>query len=82
MQANHAQGDPARDFQNWELVLSRSEKGGIGWNSRYFNRVKAALQRTAKAMENGEIEGAMSSLSIAVAGLLTVVVAPFFAGLL
>ena len=51
MQANHAQGDPARDFQNLELVLSRSEKGGIGWNSRYFNRVKAALQRTAKAME-------------------------------
>ncbi len=37
---------------------------------------------TAKAMEIGEIEGAMSSLSIAVAGLLTVVVAPIFAGLL
>lgn len=34
---------------------------------------------TAKAMEMGEIEGAMSSLSIAVSGLLTVIVAPIFA---
>lgn len=34
---------------------------------------------TARAMEMGEIEGAMSSLSIAVAGLLTVVGASFFA---
>ena len=34
---------------------------------------------TAKAMEMGEIEGAMSSLSIAVAGLLTVVGASVFA---
>ena len=34
---------------------------------------------TAKAMEMGEIEGAMSSLSIAVSGLLTVVVSIFFA---
>lgn len=37
---------------------------------------------TAKAMELGEIEGAMSSLSIAVAGLLTVIAAPIFANLL
>ena len=36
---------------------------------------------TARAMEMGEIEGAMSSLAIAVAGLLTVVMASFFAGL-
>ena len=35
---------------------------------------------TAKAMEMGEIEGAMSSLAIAVAGLLTVVGASVFAG--
>lgn len=34
---------------------------------------------TAKAMEIGEIEGAMSSLSIAVAGILTVVGASVFA---
>ena len=37
---------------------------------------------TAKAMELGEIEGAMSSLAIAVAGLLTVVLAPVFAGIM
>lgn len=36
---------------------------------------------TAKAMEMGDIEGAMSSLSIAVAGLMTVVAAPLFAGI-
>ena len=34
---------------------------------------------TAKAMELGEVEGAMSSLAIAVAGVLTVVAAPVFA---
>lgn len=34
---------------------------------------------TAKAMEMGEIEGAMSSLSIAVSGLLTVIVSIIFA---
>ena len=33
---------------------------------------------TAKAMEIGEIEGAMSSLSIAVAGLMTVIGATIF----
>lgn len=37
---------------------------------------------TAKAMELGEIEGAMSSLAIAVAGLLTVIGASIFAGFL
>jgi predicted murein hydrolase (TIGR00659 family) len=35
---------------------------------------------TAKAMEMGEIEGAMSSLAIAVAGILTVIFASVFAG--
>ena len=34
---------------------------------------------TTKAMETGEIEGAMSSLSIVVAGLMTVVLASIFA---
>lgn len=34
---------------------------------------------TAKAMELGEVEGAMSSLSIVVSGLITVVVASIFA---
>lgn len=37
---------------------------------------------TAKAMELGPVEGAMSSLAIAVAGLLTVAGASVFAGLL
>ncbi|MFQ6793511.1 MAG: LrgB family protein [Thomasclavelia sp.] len=34
---------------------------------------------TSKALELGEIEGAMSSLSIAIAGLLTVILAPIIA---
>ena len=37
---------------------------------------------TAKAMEIGEIEGAMSSLAIAVAGLITVLGASLFANLM
>ena len=37
---------------------------------------------TAKAMEMGEIEGAMSSLSVAVAGCMTVAAAIFFEGLI
>jgi predicted murein hydrolase (TIGR00659 family) len=37
---------------------------------------------TAKAMEMGEVEGAMSSLSIAVAGILTVGAASIFAGVI
>ncbi len=37
---------------------------------------------TAKAMELGEVEGAMSSLAIAVAGLLTVIGASLFANLM
>ena len=37
---------------------------------------------TSKALELGEVEGAMSSLSIAVAGLMTVIVVPLMAGLI
>ncbi len=37
---------------------------------------------TARAMELGQIEGAMSSLAIAVAGLLTVILVPFVARLM
>ena len=37
---------------------------------------------TAKAMEMGEIEGAMSSLAIVVSGLCTVAGAAVFAGFL
>ena len=37
---------------------------------------------TAKAMEMGYVEGAMSSLSIAVAGVFTVVLSPLFANII
>lgn len=37
---------------------------------------------TARALEMGEVEGAMSSLSIAVAGLLTVLAVPMVSGLI
>ena len=37
---------------------------------------------TARALELGQIEGAMSGLSIAVCGLLTVIVLPFFVNLI
>ena len=36
---------------------------------------------TSKALEIGEVEGAMGSLSIVVTGILTVLLAPFFAQL-
>lgn len=36
---------------------------------------------TTKAMEMGDVEGAMSSLSVAVSGILTVIAASFFSGL-
>ncbi len=37
---------------------------------------------TSKAIEIGEIEGAMSGLSIGVAGIMTVFIAPIFANLI
>ena len=37
---------------------------------------------TARAMELGEVEGAMSSLSVAVAGLMTVISASIFANMM
>ncbi|MGN0729448.1 LrgB family protein [Treponema sp.] len=37
---------------------------------------------TSKAVEIGEVEGAMSGLSIGIAGILTVILAPVFAGLI
>ena len=37
---------------------------------------------TAKAIEMGEVEGAMSSLAIAVSGIITVILASVFAGLI
>lgn len=37
---------------------------------------------TSKALEFGELEGAMSSLAVVVAGVVTVILAPLFAGLI
>ena len=37
---------------------------------------------TSKALEMGEIEGAMSGLSIAVTGVLAVIIMPFFVNLI
>ena len=37
---------------------------------------------TARALELGEVEGAMSSLAIAVAGVLTVIVVPLISGMI
>ena len=37
---------------------------------------------TSKALEFGEVEGAMSSLAVVTAGVITVVLAPIFAGLI
>ena len=56
-------------------MLFRSAKGlAIGTASHAIG--------TTKAMELGETEGAMSSLAIAVAGLLTVLGASVFANLI
>ena len=35
---------------------------------------------TAKALEIGDVEGAMSGLAVAVSGIITVILAPIFAG--
>ena len=40
------------------------------------------LLRPSKALQMGEVEGAMSGLSIAVAGVLTAVLCPLFVGLI
>lgn len=37
---------------------------------------------TSKALEFGEVEGAMSSLAVVTAGIITVILAPVFAGLI
>ncbi len=42
----------------------------------------AHVMGTSKAIELGETEGAMSSLAVAVAGLMTVVIVPFFGNLM
>ncbi len=61
-------------FLKWARVKSPVAKGiALGCASHVIG--------TVKAMELGEVEGAMSSLSIAISGLVTVVAAQFFMGL-
>jgi len=43
--------------------------------------ISAHVMGTSKALEIGEIEGAMSGLAVAVAGLITVLVAPLLMGI-
>ena len=59
-----------------------SSKSRNLWPREWQSDRPAHAIGTAKAMEMGEIEGAMSSLSIAVAGLLTVAGASVFASFL
>ena len=42
----------------------------------------AHAMATSKALEFGELEGAMSSLAVVVAGVVTVILAPVFSGLI
>ena len=40
-------GETANDFDSWERLLLSTERGGLGRkNSKYFNRVQAALKKT------------------------------------
>ena len=51
---------------------SRPHRKGVGIGT------SAHAVGTSKALQMGEVEGAMSGLSIAVAGVLTAVLCPFF----
>ena len=69
---DHPKGNPARDFRNWGRALRRSEKGGIGRNSKYFNSVQNALMDTASVMDQGFNDNPrdnMKNLTEAVAAL-------------
>ena len=62
----------AESVCKWFHIKSSIAKGlAIGTSSHAAG--------TSKAMEMGQIEGAMSSLSIVIAGILTVILAPIFA---
>ncbi len=64
-----------------------------GWALKFF-KIKSPIAKgiaigtsshalgTVKAMEMGEVEGAMSSLAIAISGIITVFTMQFFAGLI
>ena len=62
-----------RQFLKWQKIEEPIAKGlALGTSAHAIG--------TSKAMELGPVEGAMSSLAIAVAGLLTVIAASVFAG--
>ena len=65
----------AESVCKWFHITDPIAKGiGIGTSSHAIG--------TSKALEMGEVEGAMSGLAIAVAGVLTAVLCPIFAALL
>lgn len=65
----------AENVCKWFHITDPIAKGiGIGTSSHAIG--------TSKALEMGEVEGAMSGLAIAVAGVLTAVLCPLFAVLL
>ncbi len=65
----------AENICGWFHIADPIAKGiGIGTSSHAIG--------TSKALEMGEVEGAMSGLAIAVAGVLTAVLCPVFAGLI
>lgn len=65
----------AESILKWAKITEPIAKGlAIG--------TSAHAMGTAKAMEIGEVEGAMSSLSIVVAGIMTVLTVSVFAGLI
>ena len=67
------------DKQIYATLLPKSITTAIGIGlSEELGGIVTHAMGTAKAMEIGEIEGAMSSLSIAVAGLITVVGSTIF----
>ena len=65
----------AESVCKWFHITDPIAKGvGIGTSAHAVG--------TSKALQMGEVEGAMSGLSIAVAGVLTAVLCPFFVGLI
>ena len=65
----------AESVCKWFHITDPIAKGvGIGTSAHAVG--------TSKALQMGEVEGAMSGLSIAVAGVLTAVLCPLFVGLI
>ncbi len=65
----------AESVCKWFHITDPIAKGvGIGTSAHAVG--------TSRALQMGEVEGAMSGLSIAVAGILTAVLCPLFAGLI